>query len=331
LTIHRAARPLDWIVSALSSSNQCSPLDAAKARVDDSLFRIQAHTADEMDAWHTEPTIDQASSRTRSAAASLEQLPGSEPVAHDDEAVEATLARLDFLYPALATASIKAAVAASEFKRTYDFATPLETRPEHPISPELSDGRDLTRRSGLDSPAVRRGVITHRILQHLDLAAAAEHGVAIEVDRLILDGVIERVEAGSVDVEGLDWFVQTPLGKSIRRAGTECRREFSFISAEPPDYFDPSIEAQAGDAVLVRGIVDLILPTPAGIELVDYKTDAILASNVPGRAEAYRSQMDLYARAMSRLWRKRVVRSWLVFLTPRAFVSWPALDESEGT
>ena len=73
---------------------------------------------------------------------------------------------------------------------------------------------------------------------------------------------------------------------------------------------------------MVRGIVDGILPVADGIELVDFKTDAVGADQVEDRSMRYRPQMELYARAMARIWRRPVRACWLVFLAPRKLVRW---------
>jgi len=56
------------------------------------------------------------------------------------------------------------------------------------------------------------------------------------------------------------------------------------------------------------------------LEILDYKTDGISEAMVNDRCEKYRPQLQLYARAVERLWRKPVRRSWLVFLSPRRVV-----------
>ena len=123
-----------------------------------------------------------------------------------------------------------------------------------------------------------------------------------------------------VDIPSLSWFVSTPLAEAIREAGRSYRREFRYIATEPPSYFDPSIGPTPGDKVLVRGVVDGILPAADGIEIVDFKTDAVNAENLRERSERYRGQMELYARAVSRIWRRPVCACRLVFLAARRVV-----------
>jgi ATP-dependent helicase/nuclease subunit A len=167
------------------------------------------------------------------------------------------------------------------------------------------------------------GLVTHRVLQHLDFTKAVDRaGVEAELQRMTREGLIEPDALAIVDQGSIEWFVSTPLAEAIREAGALYRREFTYIAAESLDLFDRSVDAPPDDYVLVRGIVDGILPVADGIEIVDFKTDAVQAREVTQRAQRYRPQMTLYARAMARLWRRPVRACWLVFLTPRHLVRW---------
>ena len=118
----------------------------------------------------------------------------------------------------------------------------------------------------------------------------------------------------------MTWFVKTPLAETIRLAGGGYRREFRYVTTESVADFDRSVSASDDDRVLVRGMVDGIIVGDESLEIVDFKTDAIEASEVPQRCERYQPQMQMYSRAMARIWRRPVAVCWLVFLTPRQVV-----------
>ena len=128
------------------------------------------------------------------------------------------------------------------------------------------------------------------------------------------------------------WFVSTPLAEAIRQAGGAYRREFQYIATESAGYFDRSAGSLPGDDVLVRGIVDGILPVGVGnrrlaaIDIVDFKTERVGPRELASRAEAYRPQMELYARAMATIWRKPVRTCWLVFLSARQVLGMGGVD-----
>ena len=115
-------------------------------------------------------------------------------------------------------------------------------------------------------------------------------------------------------------MVDTPLGQRIGQAAGAYRREFIFVCTEPAAMFDPTLASCCEDTVLVRGIVDGVLPTDDGLEIIDFKTDSVKADAVETRTVDYKLQMQLYGRALARIWRRPVVRSWLVFLAPRRVI-----------
>jgi len=307
-SIAAAQTPLDWLLASVPGAPEA-------------LFKVHTHDAQEMSTWRVTDPRDQGEKQTRLAVARCEALPADEPLAPHDPQVEQILSRIDFVYPHLSATSVRATMAASEFKGVYDFLRDPDERPDLRAQPQAFQVPPSKYASQTQATSVYRGVITHRVLQHLDFAVAVDaEGVASELQRLTGSGVIAAEDRSVVDVEGLAWFVSTPLAESIRRAGPAYAREFRYIAAEPLTSFDRSIDARADDRVLVRGIVDGILPTKDGITLVDFKTDAIAANEVTDRGERYRPQMTLYASAMAALWKRPVNAICLVFLTPRQMV-----------
>jgi ATP-dependent helicase/nuclease subunit A len=172
--------------------------------------------------------------------------------------------------------------------------------------------------------AARRGVITHRVLQHLNFATASNvAGVESELRRMVGEGLLHPEETALVNEASIAWFLSTPLAAAIRDAGETYRREFLYIATQPLEYFDRTVgTASREDQVLVRGMVDGILPVKDGIEIIDFKTDAISPEEVSTRAERYRAQMEIYAKTMSKIWRRPVLTCWLVFLAAEALVGW---------
>jgi len=323
LSVATATTPLDWLMSVLMAG----PCGAVRRGVDGApsdhpLFDVQLHGVEEMASWRPTDRLDDRGPATRRAVARCGPLPSDEPLAPDDPGVEEVLSRIEYAYPELASTSVPASIAASEFKGAYDFIRNPEQRRD---GCNQDDFRVLPRKCAAFAPeeAARRGVLTHRILQHLDFTRAADAGtVASELQRMAAEGLLSAEDLAVVDQASIEWFVSTPLGAAIRQAGDGYRREFLYIAAEPLTYFDRSIDLPPGDHVLVRGIVDGILPVADGIDIVDFKTDAIEPEETNARAERYRPQMALYAQAMSRLWRRPVRACWLVFLTARRCHVW---------
>ena len=149
-------------------------------------------------------------------------------------------------------------------------------------------------------------------------AASDPDLLEVEVEKLTARGLLSRSQGDLIDREAVLWFFRTTLGRELRQAGKRLRREVMFVSRIPPEMFDPAVRGtDARDAVLVRGVIDVLLVDAAGCRVIDYKTDRIGTDDVPARAESYRSQLDLYARAAHELTGLPVTHRVLVFLEPR--------------
>ncbi|MHC4064835.1 MAG: helicase-exonuclease AddAB subunit AddA, partial [Planctomycetota bacterium] len=323
LTLASAGTPLDWIIPALAAappeSVQWPDKEPAGQSGDPPLHRVEFHTEDEMADWHLETSTGVAENPALAAAARLKPLPAEEPRSADDFDDAAVLDRLDYPYPHLAASSVRAALAVSEAKRAAD-----------PFTDEHQPTGQPYYRPSFDPPAVlaekaprltpqERGTLTHRVLQLWNFAEPIEQAL----QRLVDAGRLTAEQPGIIDSDALTWFADTPLGRRIRDAGGAYRREFLFISAESADLFDPALEGTCDERVLVRGIADGVLTDSQGLEIVDFKTDALSPDAVAARADGYRLQMQLYARAVARIWRRPVTRCWLIFLAPRRIVEIP--------
>jgi len=60
----------------------------------------------------------------------------------------------------------------------------------------------------------------------------------------------------------------------------------------------------------------MLVQTPKGLVVIDFKTDDITAEEVTERAELYRRQLELYGRAASAILKAKLLGKWLYFLTP---------------
>lgn len=324
LNMQLAGTPLEWLVPALAAAPAGTVVwaDQAQPNLDGApLLSVKLHTEEEMADWRLETSPTVTENRTLAAAATLAPLPDDEPSSAEDSDADAVLAAVDYPYPYLASASVRAVLAASEAKRAVDpFTDEHQPRGQPHYAPSFDPPGVLTTRTGVAAiTPQQRGTLTHRVLEHLDFASPVEAGIR----RLINAGVVTTEEVEAIDAEALTWFLGTPLGRRIRQAGDAYRREFIFISAEPAALFDPALEGSDDDTVLVRGIADGVLPDDDGLEIVDYKTDAVDNVGAEARAAGYRMQLRLYARAVARIWRRPVRRCWLVFLAPGRIIEVP--------
>jgi ATP-dependent exoDNAse (exonuclease V) beta subunit len=94
------------------------------------------------------------------------------------------------------------------------------------------------------------------------------------------------------------------------------------LGMAPTDGFTPSRNTQYAirDTIIVQGIIDMLIRTPHGLIVIDFKTDNISASQAAQRAELYRGQLDLYARAASKILNAESATRHLYFLSPRLLI-----------
>ena len=64
----------------------------------------------------------------------------------------------------------------------------------------------------------------------------------------------------------------------------------------------------------MQGAVDMAAILPGEIWLADFKTDSFAPEVLPQKVAFYRPQLELYAKALARIYRRPVTRSWLCFL-----------------
>ena len=347
-----ATSMLDWIL----------PIAGSPSTASDDVFELHEHGSAEILDWRIAPAAGTESgsaaaasneSAVLSAVVQAAPLPTPEPLGGESAEVDEILHRIAHVYPLLSVTSVAATSSASRFEGFRDVfdqeslaTTPLPPR-ERGRGEGSQDGRvsrigvlkratasgepssesviEADGRTGAQSTndAVRRGVVTHRVLQHLDFAKATDGGgLALELQRMTADGVVTSDEAELIPRDGLEWFLGAPLAERIRRAGSQYRRELSYIAAESPRFFDPGVTCDASDFALVRGIVDGILLGDDGAEVVDFKTDAVSAAGAEVRAKRYAPQMELYSRAVRRLFRCPVTTCRLVFLSAQCIVDW---------
>ena len=316
-----AGRYTDWLIPALSSlpSGEAQWIDDPdEPALPDRIFHIHLHRA--LDTSALPGRKNPQDEHRRKACAALEALPPGEPVAPAGEHIEALFDRMDFVYPSLALGSIPSVLNVSDFKRRVNNRTEeddLRRQPSarfaRPAIPEFMKESD-------EPLPAQLGTATHVFMQFLVYAQPGE--LAKQLAALVTRGLLGEQEAGRIDLDAIAWFLDTELGRrAIDQAG-KLEKEVPFICRISAEEVDPDIgRGDSQDFVIVRGMVDLLVPAANGFEIVDFKTDRITLDQVPQRLAIYREQIRQYAAAMARIWRCPMDRSAVVFLGPRVIES----------
>ncbi len=202
--------------------------------------------------------------------------------------------------------------------RQYDYSRALQRMPKA-VEPGRPDSRTV-------------GAAMHLVISQLDLAkAVTQNAVERLRDKLAADGCIPESVCDKIDAKAIVAFFETGPGLAALDKHNTLYREWPFTFAVPASEFPraslpPRLSpgdagAKQGDEfIIVQGIIDMLIQTPQGLLLVDFKTDHITADEAQRRAELYRTQLDLYARAASAILKSPLLRKYLYFLVPPCIV-----------
>jgi ATP-dependent helicase/nuclease subunit A len=168
------------------------------------------------------------------------------------------------------------------------------------------------------------GTAAHLVVSSLDLRGPVTLAVIEKTrDRLVREGAVLPDLAESIDTEGILAFFETKLGALACDKRNTAWQEWPFtfgLPAREPSDAAPAQSGAGNEIVVVQGVIDLLVQTPEGMFVIDFKTDHVAGAEVSERARAYRGQLHLYARAAAAIRRDTVRETWLYFFTPRQAV-----------
>lgn len=244
--------------------------------------------------------------------------------------------RMSFTYPYCEDLKIKSKYAVSELNRResgelYERQR-VQTGADGAYSTESSERSadiSLTEPQSFklhkEFTAAQLGTITHKVLEKLNFAAALGGGDAASREKvldyikllmqsMVCDEFLTEEEIAAVDAEKLVGFVLSPLGRRMAAAQRGRKNGRTGLVREKP--FNLVCEV-GGAQSIVQGIIDCFFEEEdGGLVLVDYKTTAIksadeLAVRRPTLIRRYRTQIDLYRRALTAASGKPVKEAYL--------------------
>ncbi|MHC4587085.1 MAG: PD-(D/E)XK nuclease family protein [Planctomycetota bacterium] len=167
------------------------------------------------------------------------------------------------------------------------------------------------------------GTATHLVISQLDLTAAlTAETVEKTKDKLIAGNCFTPSVAEHIDTESILAFFQSEPGRLVSDDENTVLREWPFTFALPASEWNDSClirdtQYAIRDTIIVQGIIDMLIRTPQGLVIIDFKTDCVTPGQVTQRAELYRRQLDYYSRATSAVLKSESITKWLYFLIPR--------------
>ena len=214
-------------------------------------------------------------------------------------------AALEAVYPYESACVIPSKVTATQLKGRELDEEIAEGAPSGRRKMVFDRPRFLRQEQGLS--AAEKGTAMHLAMQYLDLHS--DLGVQEQVAKMQEKRLLSPQQAEAIDCGRLEAFLCSPLAQRIRQAET-VYREYRFALLMPATLYSSAGE---GEEMMLQGVVDCAFDTPAGLVIVDFKTDRIRVGEEQERAEHYRAQLDAYTQALSRVLQRPVVERKLYF------------------
>lgn len=152
------------------------------------------------------------------------------------------------------------------------------------------------------------GTATHKALQFLRPSVGSD--LNQELRFLYECGKLSESELTLIDRNSLQMFYRSPLGQKVMNS-CDVLREFKFSILVDGTDFDQNLSEEK---ILLQGVVDCAIVEPDGLTVIDFKTDSVTDENILSVAEGYRTQVNAYAAALSRIYDLPIKRAVLYFL-----------------
>ena len=211
-----------------------------------------------------------------------------------------------------------------EFART-DHGRALERRP-------LAMTTGAKTRSGPSGQVI--GTAVHLVLSRIDLTQPVTRDAIEQVrDTLVDERAMTSAVAEAIDIGAIGAFFDSELGAVVLEKANEVWREWPFTFGLPaplPAAWAAELpilqttrnrDAELDEIVVVQGIVDMLVRTPKGLLVIDFKSDRVTEADLDERANVYRGQLELYGKAAAEILGCPVQAKWLYFLLSRQAVA----------
>jgi ATP-dependent helicase/nuclease subunit A len=307
---------LDWIGPALIRHRDSSKLHG------DGVFTSLEEIANHPSKWNIEiieaKTLQQMDEiKQQQNAQIIKALEKMQPISQSSEYKEKIYHHLTWDYNDQLLTMLRAKQSVSELKRQREifgenedyallrpFSSPIAKRPLFMQEKKLT--------------AAEKGTAMHMVMQHVELTKPiTEETVREQIAKMVNEELLTYEQAEAVDVRSVVAFFATDIGKRLLKA-KHIYREIPFsLSLAASEVYGLEGKAER-ENVLIQGVVDCLFEDEAGLVLIDFKTDAI-TNRFPGgldQAKAvlekrYRTQVDLYRRAIEQIWKKEVKECYL--------------------
>lgn len=159
-----------------------------------------------------------------------------------------------------------------------------------------------------------RGTLYHSVMQNLPLGIIPDEStISATIDHMISKELMIRSQAEVLDVHVIHSFFDTEIGRRMAQA-TKVQREVPFSYGHRAGDIHEGLDAEtANDIVLIQGVIDCLFEDEQGLVLVDYKTDHVRGFSEEQLKERYKTQISLYANAVSHIYRRPIDEQYVYY------------------
>lgn len=143
-----------------------------------------------------------------------------------------------------------------------------------------------------------RGTAIHLAMQYVRYENCTDtESIRKELDRLVEMRFLTAQQREAVPEEKILNFFASETGKRVLSA-ERVIREYKFSVLEDGSLLDPAL---AGEKLLLQGVTDCCIVENGEMTILDFKSDHIQPGQEAERAAYYRSQLDAYSIALSKV------------------------------
>ncbi|MBE4909282.1 helicase-exonuclease AddAB subunit AddA [Bacillus luteolus] len=323
LSDHRRALAksyMDWIGPALIRHKDCELLRGEGATIQ----RVPEEIKNDSAKWlveliHSGSLQEVFIDDKENDAELLEALKSGSPVAVESPFKDKIISQLEWVYPNQLAASHRSKQTVTEIKRQHDsIDESSSTEFIRKMKPKLADRPRFMQEKSL-TPA-EKGTAMHMVMQHIDFAKDMnEASLREQIAKMVNTELLTSEQAEGIDIANIVGFFHTEIGKRLTKA-PYCKREIPFSLALPANEAYAKWEQAEEENILVQGVIDCIFEDENRLTLIDYKTDAITGRYKGGFEEAkpileerYRTQIELYTKAIEYIWKKPLTHRYLYY------------------
>ena len=144
--------------------------------------------------------------------------------------------------------------------------------------------------------SAQKGTLTHLCLQRLNPKEEYDFDkIKSLIQNLEMNQIITEKESEAINPYKILQFTKSEIWNQLKNAKEYYQEKPFYINVPAKQIYDEDIK----ENILVQGIIDLYFVNESGqVVLVDYKTDYVENGNEIELVDKYKSQMDLYKKAL---------------------------------